>query len=243
MEVADHAIALMLALCRGVVAYDQRLHVRDDAWQTMALPVAPVRRLRTQTFGVVGLGRIGMATAMRARAFNMRVVFHDPLLPPGAELGVGLERVARLEDLLSQADIVSLHCPLDQTTARMIDADAVARMKDGAILINTARGGLVDLDAVTAGLRSGKLCAAGLDVLPVEPLDRTHPLVAAWTAREDWLEGRLILTPHAAFFSPESLRDIRRLAMQAVIDYLPSGKLRSCVNLRQLQAHGYFPDA
>jgi lactate dehydrogenase-like 2-hydroxyacid dehydrogenase len=243
MEVADHAIALMLALCRGVVAYDQRLHVRDDAWQTMALPVAPVRRLRTQTFGVVGLGRIGMATAMRARAFNMRVVFHDPLLPPGAELGVGLERVARLEDLLSQADIVSLHCPLDQTTARMIDAEAVARMKDGAILINTARGRLVDLDAVAAGLRSGKLCAAGLDVLPVEPLDRTHPLVAAWTAREDWLEGRLILTPHAAFFSPESLRDIRRLAMQAVIDYLPSGKLRSCVNLRQLQAHGYFPDA
>ncbi len=240
MEVADHALGLTLALCRGIAAYDQRLHVRDDAWQTLALPVPPLRRLRTQTFGVIGLGRIGTATALRARAFNMRVVFHDPYLPPGAELGLGLERVARLEDLLAEADIVSLHCPLSPETVRMIDADALARMRPGAVLINTARGGLIDLDAVADALRSGHLCAAGLDVLPVEPLDRSHPLIAAWTRNEPWLEGRLVLTPHAAFYSPESLRDIRRLAMQAVVDYLPHGRLRSCVNLKQLQANGFF---
>ena len=240
MEVADHAIGLTLALCRGIVAYDRRLHRRDDAWHTLALPVPPLRRLRTQTFGVVGLGRIGTATALRARALNMRVVFFDPLLPPGAELGLGLDRIASLEELLGQADIVSLHCPLAADTARLIDAAALARMKPGSILINTARGGLVDLDAVAAALQSGHLCAAGLDVLPVEPLQRSHPLITAWTREEAWLEGRLILTPHAAFYSPESLRDIRRLAMQAVIDYLPGGKLRSCVNLEQLQAHGFF---
>lgn len=243
MEVADHAIALTLALCRGIVAYDQRLHVRDDAWGTLALPVAPVRRLRTQTFGVVGLGRIGLATALRARALNMRVIFHDPDLPPGAELAVGLERMGTLADLLAQADMVSLHCPLSAATTRLIDADALARMKPGGILINTARGRIVDLDALEAALRSGHLCAAALDVLPVEPLDRSHPLIAAFTARESWLEGRLILTPHAAFYSPESLRDIRRLAMQAVVDYLDAGRLRSCVNIRQLQRNGFFWDA
>ena len=240
MEVADHAIGLMLALCRGIVAYDQRLHVRDDAWQTLALPVPPLRRLRNQTFGVIGLGRIGTATALRARAFNLRVVFFDPHLPPGAELGLGLERAASLHDLLGQSDIVSLHCPLSPDTARMINATTLAQMKPGAVLINTARGGLVDLDAVADALADGHLCAAGLDVLPVEPLDRSHPLIAAWTRRDPSLEGRLILTPHAAFYSPESLRDIRRLAMQAVVDYLPHGRLRSCVNLGQLQAHGFF---
>lgn len=242
MEVADHAIGLMLALCRGIPAYDQRLHVRDDAWQTMALPIAPVRRLRTQTFGVIGLGRIGLAAALRARAFQMRVVFYDPYLPPGAELSVGLERMETLDDLLGQSDIVSIHTPLSPETHEMINPQTVARMKDNAILINTGRGKIIDLDAVEEGLRSGKLCAAGLDVLPVEPLERSHPLIQAWTAREDWLEGRLVITPHAAFYSPESLRDIRRLAMQAVIDYLPGGKLRSCVNLKHLQEHGFFLD-
>lgn len=242
MEVADHAIGLMLALCRGIPGYDQRLHVRDDAWLTMALPMAPIRRMRTQTFGVVGLGRIGLATALRAKAFQMRVVFFDPFLPPGAELSVGLERMGSLEELLGQSDIVSLHTPMSPQTNELINTDTIAQMKDNAILINTARGKIVNLDAVEAALRSGKLCAAALDVLPVEPLDRSHPLIAAWTKREDWLEGRLIITPHAAFYSPESLRDIRRLAMQAVIDYLPNGKLRSCVNLKHLQENGFFVD-
>jgi len=240
MEVADHAIGLTLALCRGIPTYDYRLHVRDDAWQTMALSVAPVRRLRTQTFGVIGLGRIGLAAALRAKALQMRVIFYDPYVPPGAQLSVGLERMETLDDLLGQSDIVSIHTPLSPETTEMINPKTIARMKDNSILINTGRGKIIDLDAVEEGLRSGKLCAAGLDVLPVEPLERSHPLIKAWTAREDWLEGRLVITPHAAFYSPESLRDIRRLAMQAVIDYLPGGKLRSCVNLNHLQANGFF---
>jgi phosphoglycerate dehydrogenase-like enzyme len=124
----------------------------------------------------------------------------------------------------------------------MIDQTALAAMKDGAVLINTARGKVIDLDAVEAALRDGRLCAAGLDVLPTEPLDRSHPLIAAWIAREPWLEGRLDITPHAAFYSPESQADIRRLSSQAAADFLFAGKLRSCVNLRRLQAHGFFLD-
>ena len=86
------------------------------------------------------------------------------------------------------------------------------------------------------------MCAAGLDVLPVEPLNRDHPLIAAWTSREPRLEGRLQIAPHAAFYTPESLTDLRRLAMRSAVDFLAHGTLRSCVNLRQLQVAGYFLD-
>ena len=242
-EVADHALALVLSLMRGVTAYHLRLLGRDDAWDTRALPVAPVRRLAGQVFGIVGLGRIGTAVAMRARAFNMQVMFFDPYVPPGQELALGVQRAATLDELLRQADIVSLHCPLTPRTLRLIDGAAVARMKPGVVLINTARGGVIDLDAVEHGLRDGRICAAGLDVLPTEPLDRAHPLIAAWTAQEPWLEGRLTLTPHAAFYTPESLGDMRRLSMRAVMEYLRHGRLRGCVNLRELARAGYNLDA
>jgi phosphoglycerate dehydrogenase-like enzyme len=239
-EVADHAMALMLSLVRGVTAYNQRLLGRDDAWSTLALPLPPVRRLAGQVLGIVGLGRIGTALARRARAFELDIVLHDPYLPAGHELALGFRRAATLAELLGQSDIVSLHCPLTEETAGLIDDRSLAAMKPGAILINTARGGITDLDAVERGLRSGHLRAAGLDVLPREPLDRTHTLIAAWTAGENWLEGRLILTPHAAFYTPESLADMRRLSMLAIVGFLRTGKLRSCVNLRQLAKHGFF---
>jgi lactate dehydrogenase-like 2-hydroxyacid dehydrogenase len=238
-EVADHAIALMLSLVRGTAAYNERLLARDDAWSTQALPLPPVRRLSNLTFGIVGLGRIGTAAALRAKAFGMSVLFHDPFVPPGQEQALGVDRATTLDDLLGRADVVSLHCPLTEKTERLIDAAAVAAMRPGAVLINTARGMIVDLDAVEAGLRSGRLGAAGLDVLPVEPLDRSHPLLAAWTRREPWLEGRLLVTPHAAFYTPESLVDMRRLSMLAVMEFLNHGRLRSCVNLRELGRAGF----
>jgi phosphoglycerate dehydrogenase-like enzyme len=234
MEVADHAIALTLTMLRGVTAYHMRLLTRDDAWATLTLPLAPVRRLRGLTFGIVGLGRIGTAAALRARAFEMRPVFYDPYLPPGAELALGVGRANSLHDLMAMSDVVSIHCPLTPETAGFIDDAALAAAKPGLLLINTARGPIVDLDAVERALREDRLVGAGLDVLPVEPLDRSHPLLAAWSRQEKWLEGRLTVTPHAAFFTPESLRDMRRLSAQAILDYLRDGKLRSCVNLAHL---------
>ncbi|MCX7341884.1 MAG: C-terminal binding protein [Hyphomicrobiales bacterium] len=239
-EVADHAMALLLSLTRGVTAYNNRLLVRDDAWSTLALPLPPVRRLGGQTLGIVGLGRIGTAMALRARAFGLSVIFHDPYLPAGHELGLGLGRADKLDNLLGRSDIVSIHCPLTDETAGLFDDQNLSAMKPGGILINTARGGIVGLDAVQRALASGHLCAAAFDVLPREPLDRTHPLIAAWSAGEAWLEGRLLLTPHAAFYSPESLADMRRLSMLAIVEFLQKGRLRSCVNLRLLAQNGHF---
>jgi phosphoglycerate dehydrogenase-like enzyme len=198
-----------------------------------------VRRLRGRVFGVVGLGRIGLAAPQRARAFQLDVAFYDPYLPAGTELSTGFRRMKTLAALLGESDIVSLHCPLTPETTRLIDDRALAALKPGAVLVNTARGGVVDLDAVERALRASTLCAAALDVLPVEPLDRSHPLLAAWTRHEPWLEGRLIVTPHAAFYTPESLADMRRLAMVTIAEFFRDGTLRACVNREHLRAHGH----
>lgn len=238
-EVADHALALMLTIMRGTAAHNARLLARPSAWSTAELALAPVRRLRGLVFGVVGLGRIGLAAALRARGFGLEVAFHDPYLPPGAELSTGFRRHRTLASLLAEADVISLHCPLTAETERMIDAAALACVKPGAVLVNTARGGIVDLDAVYDALREGLLGAAALDVLPQEPPDRSHRLIAAWARQEAWLEGRLLLTPHAAFYTPESLADMRRLSAQAAADFLSDGSLRACVNRDLLRAHGF----
>jgi D-3-phosphoglycerate dehydrogenase/C-terminal binding protein len=228
-EVADHAIALMLALTRGTATYHEALRTDPGAnWRHAAAPV--VRRLRDAVFGIVGLGRIGLAAATRARGFGMRIAFYDPYLPSGMEIAVDARRCASLADLMAVSDVLSVHAPATAETAGLIGADALARAKDGLILINTARGSVVDLDALLAALRSGRLAAAGLDVLPREPADPAHPLIAAWRAREPWLEGRLTLSPHSAFYSPASLRDMRTKGMATLLRHLKTGDLANCVN-------------
>ncbi|MEM0906884.1 MAG: C-terminal binding protein [Pseudomonadota bacterium] len=227
-EVADHALALTLSLVRGVVAYDAKLRARAMGWHARKLNTP--RRLRGTTFGIVGLGRIGTAAALRAKAFETKVAFYDPHLPPGTERAFGFRRENSLKGLLGSCDIVSVHTPLTPETERFIDDEALSAAKPGLLLINTARGGTMDLDAVYNALRDGRLGGAALDVLPVEPIDYTHPLLAAFEASEPWLDGRLVVTPHAAFFSPDGLADMRRIVTQTVMDYIHHGTLRSCVN-------------
>jgi len=238
-DVADSAIALLLALRRGVVSYDRAL--RHDPVGNWSVDLAPVAaRLRGGTFGVVGCGRIGTATLRRARAFDLEVGFYDPYLPDGVELALGARRFDTLPELLGWADTVSLHAPATAETRNMIDAAAVAAMRQGAVLINTARGGLVDLDALYDGLKGGRLAAAGLDVTPVEP-PAPHRLIEAYTSDAPWLRGRLILAPHAAWYSADGRRDIRAKSARTVLRYLKHGELRNCVNRHELTAHGHVP--
>jgi lactate dehydrogenase-like 2-hydroxyacid dehydrogenase len=228
-EVADHAIALMLALGRAIVRYHGA--VADDpvgGWVVEKTPA--IRRFAGLTFGVVGMGRIGTAAARRAAAFGLRILFYDPYLPTGAELGLGFARTDSLEALLEQSDIVSLHTPLTAETRGMIDGPALARMRPDAVLINTARGPMVDLDALAAALRSGRLAAAGLDVLPQEPPLAGTAFVEAVQRREPWTIGRVIITPHAAWYSRDSYGDLRRKAALVARDFLRDGRLRDCVN-------------
>ncbi len=233
-EVADSAIAMMLAFARGTVSLDSALRADLKAgWSHVHNVTA--RRLRGACYGVVGFGRIGTASALRARAFNMDVAFYDPYLPNGAELAFGFKRARTLHELLGMADVVTVHAPLTGETKALIDAKAVAAMKPGAYLLNTARGPICDTAALVEGLKSGRLAAVGLDVLPVEPGGANDPLVAAWQANEPWIRGRVLLGPHAGWFSPDSFVDLRRKAMETCFYYLRDGKLANCVNAEFLK--------
>lgn len=232
-EVADHAIGLMLALTRGTSAYGTKLiEAGPNAWHFGLAPL--VRRHRGARFGVIGLGRIGLAAARRAAAFDMKVTFYDPLLESGVDLSTGYERVHSLEALMAECDIVSVHAPLNADTHGLLNDKAFAAAKPGLILINTARGPIIDLDALERALRAGKVAGAGIDVLPNEPQDMDHPLFAAWRRREEWIAERLIVTPHAAFYSPAAMQDLRLKAVEVVHALLVEGRLTNCVNRRHL---------
>jgi len=233
MDVADHAIALTLALLRGVTAYNRVIEADPIAgWRFEGAP--HIRRLSTQVFGVVGLGRIGTATALRAKALGMRVVFFDPYRSTGTELSVGLERMPSLQALLEISDVVSLHTPLSTETRHLINIETLAQMKSGSVLINTGRGGCVDLEALTDALLGGHISAAGLDVLETEPPSASSALIKAWREPGSTIRDRLIVTPHAAFYSPSSLVDLRSKSAATALNFLLTDASRDCVNLSVL---------
>lgn len=197
-EVADHALALALALCRQLFPLDQE--AKQLGW-TLRIQ-EKLRRLRTLTFGIVGLGRIGTATALRAKAFGFRVVFYDPYLPNGVEKALGIERERTLEALLRRTDVLSLHCPLTEETRHLIAERELTLLKPSSFIVNTARGAVIRKTAILEALRAGRLAGAGLDVVEDEPL-RTA---------EEAATPNLIVTCHAAFSSVESKVDMRRTA-------------------------------
>jgi D-3-phosphoglycerate dehydrogenase/C-terminal binding protein len=206
-DVADSAIGMMLALTRGIHLFNSRLRRGAGPWQyTQA---QPVWRLRGRTFGIVGIGRIGTATALRAKALGMDVVFHDPYVPDGRDKSLGVRRAETLPELLKQSHVLSLHCPLTSETRHLINRDTLALMPRGSFLVNTARGAVVEPLALGEALASGRLTGAGIDVLEQEPPPETHPLVVAWRDLRHPAHDRLILNPHAAFYSEEGLIDMR----------------------------------
>ena len=226
-DVADHAMALLLSLMRGLPAYDAA--ARDPkTWVWTA--AGPLRRVTGARLGLIGLGRIGTAVALRAKAFGMRVSFYDPYINDGYDKVMGIERASSLDALLPGLDAVSFHVPLTPETRSMGSAGFFAKLSPGAVVINTARGGIVDTGALEEALRSGQVRAAGLDVLATEPASQKDPLVAAWCRGDEWIRHRLIITPHAAFFCGEAYEEMRRKAARAVRDVLTGGQIRNVVN-------------
>ncbi|HEY5484967.1 MAG TPA: C-terminal binding protein [Propionibacteriaceae bacterium] len=197
-EVADHTLGLILALTRGIVGLDRAVHA--GTWDFRG--GGELRRSSSQQVGVIGLGRIGSAVARRALAFRFRVVAADPTRP--AVEGV---RLVELEELLATSDLVCVTTRFDPSTRHLLDAAAFARMKSGAYLVNTSRGGVVDQAALVDALRSGHLGGAALDVLEREPITPDDPLLSL---------PNVVLTPHAAFYSRESLVEMKRRAAEAI---------------------------
>lgn len=222
-EVADTAIALTVALRRGLPLYHDAMRADPPCpWGVIRSPI--VRRFRGQGFGVLGLGRIGTAAALRAKALGFRVSFFDPYLPNGADRALGITRMESLEALMRESDVLSIHCPLTRDTRGLVGAAELASLPEGAVVVNTARGPVLDLDALEAGLRSGRIAGAGLDVLPVEPPVPEPALLQAYRAQEEWLRGRLMILPHIAFHSPEAWDDIRLKAAETMRDVLVRGR-------------------
>ena len=205
-EVSDHALALIMSLARGVTLLDR--HVRSGSWTPS--DARPIHRLRGRTLGLVGFGRIARALAAKAVPLGFRIVTTDPFVSDEAVREAGAEPKT-LEELLAASDVVSIHAPLTADSRHLIGVAELALMKPGAILINTSRGPLVDVDALRAALADGRLGGAGLDVLEVEPPEADDPLLH----RDD-----VIVTPHAAFYSEESLRELQRKAVEQVIEAL-----------------------
>lgn len=202
-DVSDHTIALMLALSRGVAAYDRS--IRTGEWSYRA--AGPLFRLRGSTLGLVGFGQIPRRVAAKAAPFGLRVVAYDPFASEQDARDLGVELVT-LDDLYSRSDVISVHVPLTQETQGLIDAQAFARMRPTALLVNTSRGPVVDESALIAALERRGIAGAGLDVFGVEPLDVDSPL-----RRSD----RVVLTPHAAWYSEDSEVEIRTKTAQNVV--------------------------
>ena len=205
-EVATHAVSLLLALWRRLPQLDRS--VRSGEWSAMAV-AGTTRRLSGATLGLVGMGRIATLVAEVFAAFGTTVLAYDPFATPVD----GIEFVP-LAELATRADLVSLHCPLTEQTRNLVGAELLALLPDGAVLVNTARGGLVDVEALVAALSDGRLAGAGLDVFATEPLSMHSPLRTA---------PNLLLGPHAAWCSAEALPSLQAEAARNVTNYFAAG--------------------
>jgi D-3-phosphoglycerate dehydrogenase/C-terminal binding protein len=198
---------MMLTLVRGIHYANSRLQRGAGPWSYEQL--VPIQRLRGRVFGIIGIGRIGTATALRAKALGMRVVFYDPHVPDGRDKALGIERVETLDELLALADVLSAHCPRTPETQHMISDASLAKLKPGSFVVNTARGGVVDPHAVLRAVESNHLRGAALDVLEVEPPPANDPLIQAWRNPDHPAHDRIIINPHSAFYSEQGLDDMR----------------------------------
>jgi D-3-phosphoglycerate dehydrogenase/C-terminal binding protein len=227
-EVADTAIGMMLMLTRGIHRLNHRTSRQTLPW--MYHIASPLYRLRGRVFGIVGLGRIGMATAVRAKAIGMDVRFFDPYLPDGYDKAIGIRRVESLEALLIDTHVLSLHCPLTEETRHMINEKTLRQMPKSGYLVNTARGDVIDLEIIPSALTSGQLAGAAIDVIPHEPPEETHPLLVAWRDPSHAAYERLIINPHAAFYCEEGLLDMRAKGAEACRRALLGEPIRNVVN-------------
>ncbi|HLH68581.1 MAG TPA: C-terminal binding protein [Candidatus Dormibacteraeota bacterium] len=221
-EVADHTLALLLCAARGVL--QAATAVREGAWQ---VPRGGIRRLQGRRLALVGTGRIGRRVSARARAFGLEVIGFDPYLSPWDLEGT--RRASTLVEAIAEADFISLHAPLTPENHHLIDATAIAAMRRAPVLVNTARGGLVDLEAVLRGLDGGQLSAVALDVTEVEPLPPDHPLRR---------HPRALITPHMAFYSEEAEHELRRRAAEEVARAIRGEPPRCPVNAPGSRGHG-----
>lgn len=225
--VSDHAIGLAVSLARGIPRLDRE--IRQGNYDVSL--AKPLFGFQGRVFGVLGLGRIGTATARKAAGLGYRVIGYDFGATPGGQEN-GIETVS-FEELLRQSQVLSVHVPLTDETRGLIGAEELATMRDDAVIINTARGGIIDTDALVEALRDGAILGAGIDCHDQEPLPATHPIAAL---------DNVVLTPHAAWYTEQSYVELKRRTLEGVADVLAGRSPRNLVNPEVLE-HPRFAGA
>ena len=220
-DLAEHTMALLLTWWRRTAELDQQ--VRTEGW---GRPLKPVYRLEGKTLGILGMGRMGQAVAARARGFGLKLVGYDPYTPSAAFAAVGVEPVS-LDSLLRTSDIVTIHALLSAETRGIICQKTLRQMKPTALIVNTARGGLIVTDDLVRALQEGWIAGAALDVTDPEPLPMGHPLRNL---------PRVLVTPHAAWYSEEAEPELRRRAARTIVEALRGKRPASLLNPEVLAA-------
>ena len=232
-EVADHAMSLILAMFRRTTWVYELANRGIEARGSdgVANLAKGTRRIRNQTLGILGFGRIGMATAIRAKAFGFHIIFYDPYIPAGIDKALGVQRVSTPLELAKLSDIVSCHCDLNTTSKHIINLEFLQTMKPHSFVVNTARGGVIDEVALRQCLDNGHIMGAGIDVHEIEPFmgtDKSQPLAQA---------PNCINTPHTAFYSDQSFEEMRTLAADSSVAALTNTPLVNVVNYAHLLAN------
>jgi D-3-phosphoglycerate dehydrogenase / 2-oxoglutarate reductase len=218
-EVADHTLLLLLAATRRLDAL-AGLWRQERRWLVYEL-LPEVHRPSERTLGIIGMGRIGASVAQRAAAFGWRVLGHDAVLPPDEIRSRGAEPV-NLDELFASADAITLHCPLTPETHHLVNTERLAAARPGLIVVNTSRGGLVDIDALDAAIESGQVAAAGLDVLEDEPSpDLARPIFG---------RPNVLATSHVAWYSVAARRELALLCAEEALRVLEGGRPRNAAN-------------
>lgn len=219
--VSDHAIALALASLREVARADRAVRAGESAFPE----IRPIPLITNLTFGVIGAGLIGSAAARKAAGLGMKVIGADPAASPHEKTYNNVE-IVPLPELLAQADIISVHTPLNAETRHLLSTEEFAQMKDSVVVVNTSRGGVIDTQALIAALDSGKVRATALDVFETEPLPADHPLTAYPNAT---------LTPHVAWYTEDSYAELKRRVVENVAEILQGRTPRNILNPSVLQ--------
>ncbi len=227
-EVADSAVGMLLALTRGIHLLNSIFRRGGGPWTHEH--TVPLRRLRGTELGVVGLGRIGTAVAIRGKALGMDVAYYDPYKQDGYDKAIGVRRVHDLNALMAESHVVTLHCPLTTETRHIVNAETLSRMPRGGFLVNTARGALVQTDALADAVASGQLAGAAIDVFPEEPPRDDDPLIAAWRDPQHPAHDRVLINPHAAWYCEEGLVEMRTKSARACRAAILGHRIPNVVN-------------
>ena len=215
-EVTDHAIGMILALNRRLGPHDTE--VKSGGWASVVLD-QPMHRTSGATFGILGFGRIGRSIADKVAGFGMNIIAYDPIIEPGQTID-GVE-ISSFKDVLKRSHFITVHTPLTPETEGMIGPNELAMMMPGSIIVNCARGGIIQEEALADALKSGHLAGAGLDVLEPAPPPEDHPLLSA---------PNIIITPHTAFFSQASTIELERRTAEEAIRVLNGNPPQNLIN-------------